>query len=124
MNPDKLRAKLSSQRPDLKILDDEILDEKVSFQADEPIIGRYDVEDRDLSLSAWQSNRSTTGVSGAGDVKMKKDEVLSEDALRKMFTKRPLADLKMAQSGEGSLGIVRTVKTNSFGADTEGEVKD
>lgn len=107
MDAEKLREKLFTQRPDLR----EFVGEPV--RNPDPIRTLdAEVDDKDLSLSAWKA-KAVPGV------KINKNEVLSEEAIREMFSPRPLS--KQPASG---VGILRAVKKNSFLSDEEAEAKD
>ena len=91
----KLRAKLFSERPDLR----EFIDPNGSLDSGSP--------------------PDETGSS----MKAKKKDVLSEDEIRKMFAPRPLRD-ESADFSAGTVGIVRAVKKKSLAGDSEREAKD
>jgi hypothetical protein len=56
-------------------------------------------------------------------MKVSKDEALSEDEIREMFSPRALTNAGFAKP-ERTLGIVRAVKKGSFTGDSEVEAKD
>jgi predicted DsbA family dithiol-disulfide isomerase len=122
MNSDKLSAKLFSQRPDLREFEPAAFESDPSFGVD------GDVDDTKLSLSAWKSKLAPAET--VQIMKVDKNEVLSEDAIREMFSPRSLTAASAAASAEGaghsarSLGIVRAVKKNSFAGDADIEAKD
>jgi hypothetical protein len=112
MSSEALRAKLFSERPDLREVDD-----VPGFGADSFSGQMEDVDEKDLSLGAW-SGKLQKGIA----MKVDKKEVLSEDTIREMFSPRPLAP--KGDSNATSFGIVRAVKKQAFNSDVENEAKD
>lgn len=109
MSSSKLRAKLMSQRPDLCGLD-----QPAELSSDLPLDMTGEVDDRDLSLAAWDK----------ADLAMStKKEILSDDAIREMFSQRPLSPVDEDPSAP-SIGIVRALKKSRFTFDTHEESKD
>lgn len=114
MSSKNLRAKLLSVRPDLRELDESAtIDFGRAFDLPD------EVDDSKLSLSAWKGK--------AEPVMANKNDVLSEEAIREMFSSRNLlVQQEQTARPAPAIGIIRAVKVkkSGFESDAEAEVKD
>lgn len=107
---DPITQKLFSQRPDLREYAD-----PTAFPYDHPCEVAEQVDEKDLSLSAWKYKRPK--------MKIDRKEILSDEQIRELFSPRPLTEESTEEKAR-KIGIVRAVKKNSFAGDDPAEAKD